>query len=190
MVAAAAAMLLQSLLLVATATSAPGSAGSAVIVLSGGKFDEVLAAHSTLLVGFFAPWCTHCNQMAQAWEGAASSLLNSTPPVRVASVNGAVETKLARRFGVETFPAIKLFHDGDPAVSFSGERTKAALIEFAVRSAKPTVHSLRDVRALVRLLRVRPAIVLSLHASLPPCTPPHPHHHSCSPPSPLSQHHS
>ena len=162
LVAAPAAMLLQSLLLVATATSAPGSAGSAVIVLSGGKFDEVLAAHSTLLVGFFAPWCTHCNQMAQAWEGAASSLLNSTPPVRVASVNGAVETKLARRFGVETFPAIKLFHDGDPAVSFSGERTKAALIEFAVRSAKPTVHSLRDVRALVRLLRVRPAIVLSL----------------------------
>ena len=83
-----------------------------MIVLSGGKFDEVLAAHSTLLVGFFAPWCTHCNQMAQAWEGAASSLLNSTPPVRVASVNGAVETKLARRSGAQqqSFSIVSVYH--------------------------------------------------------------------------------
>ena len=135
---------------------------SAVLKLSSSQLEDALTTHSILLVGFFAPWCTHCNQMAVAWEGAATTLMERTPPIRVATIDGSVETKLARRLKIEGFPAIKLFRHGSAALDFDGPRTKRALVEFALEAVQPEVQALKSAKALTRLLRVRPAVALLL----------------------------
>jgi len=81
---------------------------SNVLVLNAANFDTTLAKYPFLFVEFYAPWCGHCKQLAPHWARAATALKTEAPEVGVAKVDTDKNIKLSERFGVKSFPTIKV----------------------------------------------------------------------------------
>lgn len=62
-----------------------------VIVLDSTNFKQVIESHFTLMVEFYAPWCTHCKTLAPEYSQAARILKYSDPPYFMAKVDATVE---------------------------------------------------------------------------------------------------
>jgi thioredoxin-like negative regulator of GroEL len=61
---------------------------SNVLTLTEKNFDEVLPKHSFLVVKFYAPWCIHCKNMAQAWEKVSTyTHKNKIEPIKLKLVS-------------------------------------------------------------------------------------------------------
>jgi protein disulfide-isomerase A6 len=113
----------------------PGSSDSKdVIVLTDQNFDELLGKSEELwIVEFYAPWCGHCKNLEPQWNKAASDLKGQ---VNVAKVDCTQNAALAQRFGVNSYPQIKLFPSGPKndnlKEDFSGNRDAAAITNWAL----------------------------------------------------------
>lgn len=85
------------------------------------------APDSPWFLKFYAPWCTHCQSMAAAWEDLAYSLKGE---IRVGSVDATVQTEVAEAWGVTSFPTLKFLVDGT-VYDYRGARTADAMAAFA-----------------------------------------------------------
>ncbi len=73
-------------------------------------FDaKVARSASAWVVNFYAPWCGHCVHIAPEWKRLATRLANDDDDIEVAAVNCDAEAQLCRRFGINSFPSIRLF---------------------------------------------------------------------------------
>jgi protein disulfide-isomerase-like protein len=79
-------------------------------------------------VDFYAPWCGHCKNLAPVWSRVAQRL---STQVIVASVDCTSSPVTAKRFGIRSYPTIKLFRNGK-MYSYSGVRNEEELVEFAL----------------------------------------------------------
>ncbi|KAI4893266.1 hypothetical protein NFI96_019665, partial [Prochilodus magdalenae] len=101
--------------------------GSDVLELGDADFEVRVAAHDTLLVEFFAPWCGHCQRLAPEYEAAATRLKGT---VSLAKVDCTVSSETCGRFGVNGYPTLKIFRNGEEASSYDGPRTAGIAFEF------------------------------------------------------------
>jgi protein disulfide-isomerase A1 len=62
-----------------------------VIVLDSTNFKQAIESHYTLMVEFYAPWCTHCKTLAPEYSQAARILKYSEPPYFMAKVDATIE---------------------------------------------------------------------------------------------------
>ena len=78
-------------------------------------------------IQFYAPWCGHCKALKPAWRTAMAELGGAA---KLLVVDATVEQKLAKRFGVQGYPAIKLFGRNKRAVptEYAGARTADAIV--------------------------------------------------------------
>ena len=83
-----------------------------MIVLDSTNFKQAIGSHDTLMVEFYAPWCTHCKTLAPEYSHAAKILKYSDPPYYMAKVDATVEKKLAEEYGVKGYPTIIFFKGG------------------------------------------------------------------------------
>lgn len=51
-----------------------------VLVLTDDDFDEAVMQYDHLLLEFYAPWCSHCKQLAPEFEAAAKTLRDQDTP--------------------------------------------------------------------------------------------------------------
>jgi len=84
--------------------------------------DDVLRSDEPVLVEFWAPWCGPCNAFKPVVERVAKERGQ-----RVAFVNVDEEPALARRYGVQSIPAIKLFRGGQVVAENVGAQAKGQL---------------------------------------------------------------
>ena len=85
-----------------------------VTALDASTFDAlVLNPRRSALVLFHARWCSHCDTIRQQWLALAQAL-EAEAEVHVAelSVDSEPERELALKYGVSTYPSIKLFVAG------------------------------------------------------------------------------
>uniref|UniRef100_A0A8C0YL97 Protein disulfide-isomerase A3 n=2 Tax=Cyprinus carpio TaxID=7962 RepID=A0A8C0YL97_CYPCA len=113
--------------------------GSDVLELGDSDFDRSAAMHETLLVEFFAPWCGHCQQLAPEYEAAATKLKGTLP---LAKVDCTVNSETCERFGVNGYPTLKIFRNGDEAGSYDGPRTADGIVSYMKKQAGPSSVSL------------------------------------------------
>ena len=111
-----------------------------VVVLTDNNFDEsVFNSNDLWFVEFYAPWCGHCKKLAPEWAQAASSLKNQ---VKLGKVDATVEKRLASKYGINSYPTIKIFYPGktDPE-DFNGPRDASSITRIALNkldeSGKP-----------------------------------------------------
>jgi protein disulfide-isomerase A6 len=105
-----------------------------VIVLTDANFNEVLGKSDDLwIVEFYAPWCGHCKNLEPQWNKAASDLKDN---VKVAKVDATTSPSLAQRFGVNSYPQIKLFPSGPKSDNliedFQGARDAGTITAWAL----------------------------------------------------------
>ncbi|KAG5675933.1 hypothetical protein PVAND_005790 [Polypedilum vanderplanki] len=100
-----------------------------VKVLVSTNFDEVAFDKTKdVLVEFYAPWCSHCKQLAPIYDQLAEKFKDNDAIVIAkmdATVNELEHTK------IQSFPTLKLYKKGDNSVvDFNGERTLEGLSKF------------------------------------------------------------
>lgn len=96
----------------------------ALLSLNGDSFEElVIKSDKPSLVKFYAPWCFHCKQMKQTWEDLADSYEGSD--VQIVEIDADLYTGVRQRYGISSFPQVKLFVPEQISVpiDYEGERT-------------------------------------------------------------------
>lgn len=77
-------------------------------------------------------WCPHCKTFAPQYEKVARALRSRRAPVTVAKVDAAAHPALASRFGVLSFPSLRLIADGRVwAYPADRARSVASVVDFA-----------------------------------------------------------
>ena len=101
-----------------------------VIVLTDSDFDEqVIESKALWMIEFYAPWCGHCKNLKGPWAKAATTLKGS---VKFAKVDATVETELGSRYGVQSYPTLKVFtpdNKEDPE-KYEGPRDATGIIAY------------------------------------------------------------
>lgn len=86
-------------------------------------------------VAFVAPWCGHCKALLPEWEAASKKLEGEGAQLGV--VDATVEEDLARQYGVEGFPTIKVFPGGakkrkSDAMDYEGGRQESQIVQYVL----------------------------------------------------------
>lgn len=106
------------------------------MVLTNDNFEEELAKHEGLLVEFYAPWCGHCKKLAPEFSAAAEVLAKNDPPMFLGKVDATVEKDLGEKYGVQGFPTLIYFKNGE-RVDYNGGRTKDTIVEWVLKKSGP-----------------------------------------------------
>jgi len=105
-----------------------------VVVLTDQNWAETIGQSDDLwIVEFYAPWCGHCKNLEPQWNKAAGDLAGQ---VKVAKVDATTNPTLAQRFGVNSYPQIKLFPSGPKSDNlledYSGARDAGTITSWAL----------------------------------------------------------
>eukprot|EP00586_Coscinodiscus_wailesii_P002539 CAMPEP_0172485232 /NCGR_PEP_ID=MMETSP1066-20121228/13171_1 /TAXON_ID=671091 /ORGANISM="Coscinodiscus wailesii, Strain CCMP2513" /LENGTH=233 /DNA_ID=CAMNT_0013250341 /DNA_START=52 /DNA_END=753 /DNA_ORIENTATION=- len=112
------------------------STSASVVVLTPENFAEKTKG-KTVFIKYFAPWCGHCQAMAEDWEKLAGEWVdNPVGLIGEVDCDNEVNDELCAAAGVQGFPTIKY---GDPSAleDYSGPREYDALADFAKENLVP-----------------------------------------------------
>uniref|UniRef100_A0A4X2JWR0 Protein disulfide-isomerase n=1 Tax=Vombatus ursinus TaxID=29139 RepID=A0A4X2JWR0_VOMUR len=139
-----------------------------ILVLTQHNFDRALREHRYLLVEFYAPWCGHCRSLAPEYAKAASLLKNESSELKLAKVDGPAEMKLVEEFGVNGYPALKFFRDGDRSqpVEFTGPREAEGIVRWLKRRLGPAATQLETEAETTQLIDSQDIVIIGFFKDL------------------------
>ena len=97
--------------------------------------DSFIRENPYVLVKYFAPWCSHCNQMAPDYTAAAKELLKIDPSFKLAKVNCDENTGVKQRQNINAYPTLKFFYKGVEK-QFTGGRSKDEIVSWFQKKVK------------------------------------------------------
>jgi thioredoxin domain-containing protein 5 len=105
---------------------------SSVAILTVDSFKAGIGSGVTL-VKFYAPWCGHCKRLAPTWDELAAKF-DDDADVFIAKVDCTSDDnknkELCSEQGVNGFPTLHLYKDGEKVAEFSGKRELDDLVKF------------------------------------------------------------
>ncbi|KAL4646703.1 protein disulfide-isomerase A3-like [Arapaima gigas] len=120
------------------------AAASDVLELHDSDFHYSVAEQETMLVEFFAPWCGHCQKLAPEFESAATQLKGIVP---LAKVDCTANSETCGRFGVNGYPTLKIFRNGEEASVYDGPRSAEGIVSYMKKQAGPSSTPLYNQEA-------------------------------------------
>ncbi|KAI0268270.1 protein disulfide isomerase [Gloeopeniophorella convolvens] len=109
---------------------------SDVFDLTPATFKSVVDPEKVILVEFFAPWCGHCKALAPHYEEAATTL--KAKGIKLAKVNCVDQADLCQEHGVQGYPTLKVFRNGEPT-DYTGPRKADGIVSYMVKQSLPAV---------------------------------------------------
>ncbi|KAF9426394.1 protein disulfide-isomerase precursor [Podila epigama] len=122
--------------LAATSLFAGVQAESDVLELNQKNFASTVDKENLILVEFFAPWCGHCKALAPEYEIAATELKSINIPV--AKVDCTVETTLCQEQGIQGYPTLKVFRNGNSS-EYPGPRKADGIVSYLKKQNQPAL---------------------------------------------------
>ncbi|PRW59419.1 disulfide isomerase-like 1-2 [Chlorella sorokiniana] len=110
-----------------------------VRVLTGKTFEEeVFKGGKDTFIKFYAPWCGHCKKLAPTWEELGAEFTHDSNVV-VAKLDATTNDIPSPKISVRGYPTLVFVTAKGDVISYSGDRTKEALLEFVgqKRTTKP-----------------------------------------------------
>jgi protein disulfide-isomerase A1 len=133
-----------------------------VIVGTEANFDDVLKANQFVLVEFYAPWCGHCKTLAPEYAKAAGILKDA--PVKLVKVDATIHAKVAEKYGVQGYPTLKFFKNGE-ASEFTGGRTAKDIVAWLNKKSGPAAANVDTVDAAKTLAASNEAVAIGFFAA-------------------------
>jgi len=126
------------------ASSDDGKVPEAAPASSVTKLDQDNFAKTTqtglTFVKFFAPWCGHCKRLAPTWEQLAKKY-EGKDGVTIAHVDCTADDNANRELcngqGVNGFPTLNIYKDGEKVDEYSGKRELEDLATFVESHLAP-----------------------------------------------------
>ena len=100
---------------------------------------ETVQEHATVIVDFWAPWCTTCARFRPIFADVADQV----DDVQFATVNTDEEQDLAAIMGIRSLPTIVAFRNGKHVFAKSGVTTRRQLTEIIeqIKTIDPQAQS-------------------------------------------------
>eukprot|EP00197_Chlamydomonas_leiostraca_P006170 CAMPEP_0202858778 /NCGR_PEP_ID=MMETSP1391-20130828/1156_1 /ASSEMBLY_ACC=CAM_ASM_000867 /TAXON_ID=1034604 /ORGANISM="Chlamydomonas leiostraca, Strain SAG 11-49" /LENGTH=530 /DNA_ID=CAMNT_0049537733 /DNA_START=11 /DNA_END=1603 /DNA_ORIENTATION=+ len=138
-----------------------------VMVLTEKNFDDVIKKHKFVLAEFYAPWCGHCKSLAPHYAKAATQLKSSwDADVVLAKIDATVESSLGQKFGVQGYPTLKWFVDGEMASDYSGPREAEGIVNWIKKKTGPPAVVVETADKLAELEQDNAVIVVGYFKKL------------------------
>jgi len=134
---------------------------SDVLEFTDDDFDSKIGQHDLILVEFFAPWCGHCKRLAPEYEAAATRLKGT---VSLAKVDCTANSNVCGKYGVNGYPTLKIFRDGEDSGSYDGPRTADGIVSHLKKQAGPASVAITTEEALKKFTADRDASVVGFFA--------------------------
>ncbi|MGH0186471.1 UNVERIFIED_CONTAM: hypothetical protein FKN15_021613 [Acipenser sinensis] len=119
-------------------------AASDVLELGDSDFDSTASQQETMLVE-----CGHCQKLAPEYEAAATRLRGV---VALAKVDCTANSETCARFGVNGYPTLKIFRNGDDSSAYDGPRSADGIVSHMKQQAGPSSVELKTAEDLDRLI--------------------------------------
>lgn len=97
------------------------------------QLGQAIASGKTVLVDFWAPWCTYCRRIESAYEEIARTYGDE---MLVVKLNMDEDEALWQEMNVELIPTIRLYRDGEAVESIVAPESKAAIEQFLSEAKK------------------------------------------------------
>ena len=91
------------------------------------QFDQAMARGDTILVDYWAPWCSYCRRINPAYEKIAQQYSGE---LTVTKVNIDDEALLAHQENIEVIPTLVIYKGGKALGSIVAPESKAAIDAF------------------------------------------------------------
>lgn len=92
-------------------------------------FEQTIQTQSPLLVEFFQPWCPYCKAFFPTLEAYASR----PDSIEVMQVNGEELPQVFEAYGIESYPTVMVFVQGQPVLKEEGGMEMARLEQFIAK---------------------------------------------------------
>ncbi|XP_077373733.1 protein disulfide-isomerase A3 [Festucalex cinctus] len=137
------------------------SRASDVLEYTDDDFESNIQKEELILVEFFAPWCGHCKRLAPEYEAAATSLKGI---VALAKVDCTAHTKTCSKYGVNGYPTLKIFRDGEVSGPYDGPRSADGIVSFLKKQAGPASVEITTEEAFEKFIADKDAGVVGFFA--------------------------
>jgi protein disulfide-isomerase A4 len=125
-----------------------------VLTLTQDNFTQYTDNSDIILVEFYAPWCGHCKKLAPQYKKAAELLHKANTGILLAKVDATAETEIAKQFGVNGYPTMKIFRKGGKVSEYNGPRDVKGIATYMIKQAEPAALMLASHKDLSLLLKV------------------------------------
>jgi len=85
-------------------------------------------------VKFFAPWCSHCQNLAPTWQKLAVKVKDD---VTVGKIDCTQSQKVCSMYNVMSYPTLLWIQDGKQVDAYQGDRSLDSLLEYVAQMLNP-----------------------------------------------------
>lgn len=123
-----------------------------VLNLDSSNFTEIINQHSLLLIDYYAGWCGFCKTLEVDLNLAAHDLVVQNIPARIAMVDATIQENeaLAGAQGINGFPSLILYRNGQRVSDYLGGRSRQELVEYLRRKTGPPAQPITTVEEVER----------------------------------------
>lgn len=105
-----------------------------------------------MLAEFYAPWCGHCKSLAPEYAKAAQHFEKENAPVKLAKIDATVHRNLGERYGVQGFPTLMFFHNGN-VINYEGGREFEQIVRWIEKKTGDQTILVEDLDTIEAMKR-------------------------------------
>eukprot|EP00210_Caulerpa_lentillifera_P002792 g2667.t1 len=120
---------------------------SDVVVLTKHNLQEKVDSVKYALVEFYVPGCGYCQALAPKYAKAATTLKAYDDKIMLAKADVSQDDELADEFGIDQFPTLKWFVDGNVS-DYTGGHDEESIVHWIKKKTGPPAHIVNNVSEL------------------------------------------